>query len=1042
MTTLEQTSHGVESRGLRIPRLYTRPGEDVFQMFKWDKRVSQIRDAKGAVVFEMKDVEVPAHWSQVATDILAQKYFRKSGVPQVDEFGRPILDEGGKPVLGSEKSLKQVVRRMVGCWRYWGERYGYFASPEDAQAFQDELEYMLIDQIAAPNSPQWFNTGLHWAYGITGPPQGHYYYDPEKNELVQSTDSYSRPQVHACYILSIKDDLVNKGGIMDTWVTQARIYKYGSGEGCNYSSLRARGEPLSGGGVSSGVMSFLKVGDAVAGSIKSGGTTRRAAKMVVLNIDHPEIEDFIDWKVNEERKVAALVAAGYSADFEGEAYQTVSGQNSNNSVRVTNDFMRAVLDDGEWSLTWRTDGRVVKKVKARYLWNKIASAAWACADPGLQFDTTCNEWNTCPATGRINASNPCSEYIFLDNTACNLASLNLVKFLDEETGRFDVKAFRHAVRLWTIVLEISVAMAQYPTAEIAEMSYRTRSLGLGYSNLGALLMRMGLPYDSEEGRAVCAAITALMTGQAYLTSSEMAEVLGPFPDYGMNREHVLRVLRNHRREIYGAGPREYEGLETPPSLPKFDGCPPYLLAEARAVWDEAVMRCEKYGVRNAQTTLIAPTGTIGLVMDCDTLGIEPDFALVKFKKLVGGGYFKLVNRSLEPALRRLGYTESQIRDIIQYVIGTNTLEGGQPVNARTLKARGLNDEDLQKVERLLPSSTSLRDVFNIHVLGEETFRRLGVRPEEYSRQDFDLLRWLGFTEEEISRSEEVICGTQTVEGAPHLRPEHYPVFDCAVPTGRSGRRFIHYMGHVRMMAAAQPFLSGGISKTVNMPNNATVEDVADVYMAAWKMGLKAISIYRDGSKLSQPLSGQKPREEAKPRPVRRKLPDERKAVTHKFRVGQQEGYITVGLYDDGTPGEIFVKMAKEGSTLAGLMDSFSIVTSIALQYGVPLEVLVDKFVHTRFEPMGYTDNPQIRFAKSVIDYIFRWLALKFLPEDKHRMIGFSSSGEYYEPAVEEAGVKTLQVAGDAPACPECGGIMARSGACYVCANCGTTSGCS
>jgi ribonucleoside-diphosphate reductase alpha chain len=1042
LTTVEEAKREIKAKGLRISRFYTKAGQDVFQLFKWDKRTSQIRDSGGAVVFEMKDVEVPAFWSQVATDILAQKYFRKTGVPQVDEYGKPILDEHGKPVLGSEKSLKQVVRRIVGCWRFWGEKLGYFASSEDAQAFQDELEYMMIAQIAAPNSPQWFNTGLHWAYGITGPPQGHWYFDPDSQTLKQSTDSYSRPQVHACYILSIKDDLVNKGGIMDTWVTQARIYKYGSGEGCNYSSLRARGEPLSGGGVSSGVMSFLKVGDAVAGSIKSGGTTRRAAKMVVLNIDHPEIEDFIDWKLNEERKVAALVAAGYPADFEGEAYQTVSGQNSNNSVRVTNDFMKAVIEDGDWALTWRTDGRVVKRVKARYLWNKICNAAWACADPGLQFDTTCNEWNTCPETGRINASNPCSEYIFLDNTACNLASFNLVKFFDEESGVFQIAAFKHAVRLWTIVLEISVAMAQYPTAEIAEMSYRTRSLGLGYANLGALLMRMGVPYDSDEGRAICSAITALMTGQAYLTSSEIAEILGPFPEYSRNREHVVRVLRNHRRAIYGARQQEYEGLEITPSLTHLNKCPSYLLREARSVWDEAVSRCELHGVRNAQVTLIAPTGTIGLLMDCDTLGIEPDYALVKFKKLVGGGFFKLINRSLEPALRRLGYSDGQIRDIIEYVLGTNTLDGAHPINSRSLLARGLTEDEIQKVEQLLPSATSLSDVFNASVLGEATMERLGISREEYSKPDFNLLRHLGFSDIEIAVSEERICGSQTVEGAPHLKKEHYPVFDCAVPTGKKGRRFIDYMGHVRMMAAAQPFLSGGISKTVNMPENATVENVSEVYMAAWKMGLKAISIYRDRSKLSQPLTSQKKTTvETVQKPVRRKLPDERKAITHKFRVGQQEGYITVGLYDNGEPGEIFVKMAKEGSTLAGLMDSFSIVTSIALQYGVPLKVLVDKFVHTRFEPSGYTDNPQIRFAKSVIDYIFRWLALKFLPPEDKREIGFTDE-TFSEDQAQPDMVKPLVVSGDSTTCFECGGIMARSGACYVCTNCGATSGCS
>ncbi|MDW7977621.1 MAG: adenosylcobalamin-dependent ribonucleoside-diphosphate reductase [Candidatus Caldarchaeum sp.] len=1030
-----------EKKGLRVKRLYT-DGRDVFSYFRWERRTSQIKDLAGNVIFEMKDVEVPSFWSQVATDILAQKYFRKTGVPQYDESGSPIYGSDGKPLLGPERSLKQVVRRLAGCWRFWGEKLGYFATPEDAQAFQDEIEYMLIAQMASPNSPQWFNTGLSWAYGITGPSQGHYYYDEEEGRVVPSSDAYTHPQAHACFILSIRDDLVNPGGIMDTWVKQARIYKYGSGEGCNYSVLRAKGEPLSGGGVSSGVMSFLKVGDAVAGSIKSGGTTRRAAKMVVLNIDHPEVEEFIDWKLREEQKVAALVAAGYSPDFEGEAYQTVSGQNSNNSVRVDNEFMRRVLADGDWELVWRTDGRVARRVKARYLWEKIARAAWACADPGLQFDNTINEWNTCPETGRINATNPCSEFNFLDNTACNLASLNLVKFYDEEKGVFLVDAFRHAVRLWTIVLEISVAMAQYPSYEIAEMSFRTRSLGLGYANLGGLLMRMGLPYDSDRGRSVASALTALMTAEVYATSAEIAAVKGPFAEYEKNKRHVLRVLNNHRRAIYGAKPEEYDGLEIKPFLPPLELCERYILEAARESWDRAVAMCDKYGVRNAQATLIAPTGTIGLLMDCDTLGIEPDFSVVKLKKLVGGGYFKLVNRSLEPALRKLGYSAKQIQEIIQYIAGTNTLYGPQPVNPHSLKARGLSEADIQRVEQLLPSAISLRDVFNPSVLGEETMRRLGVSPSLYKDHSFNLLKHIGFSEEEIQVSEEVVCGAMTVEGAPHLKQEHYPVFDCAVPSGRKGRRFIHYKAHLLMMAAVQPFLSGAISKTVNMPSESSVEDVASVYMDAWRMGLKCIAIYRDGSKLSQPLTAKTSKEEAAPKPVRRRLPSERTAVTHKFRIGEQEGYITVGLYEDGTPGEVFIKMAKEGSTLAGLMDSFSIVTSIALQYGVPLKVLVDKFIHTRFEPSGFTDNPKIRFAKSVVDYVFRWLALKFLSADERKEIGLADGEDREVSQLSERVVVAKAPAPDAPACPECGSIMARSGTCYVCVNCGATTGCS
>jgi len=1046
MDGLESTiAVGAEPRkvqGLKIPRLFTERGKDVFQMFRWEKRSCQIRDPTGSVVFEMKDVEVPITWSQVASDILAQKYFRKSGVPQYDESGKLIRDKSGNPVLGSEKSLKQVVRRLAGCWRYWGERYGYFASPEDAQAFQDELEYMLIAQFAAPNSPQWFNTGLSWAYGITGPPQGHYFANPDTGEAVPSADAYTRPQVHACYILSIQDDLVNRGGILDTFVKQARIYKYGSGEGCNYSTLRAKGEPLSGGGVSSGVMSFLRVGDAVAGSIKSGGTTRRAAKMVILNIDHPEIEEFIDWKVKEERKVAALVSSGYPSDFEGEAYQTVSGQNSNNSVRVTNEFMEAVINDRDWHLIARLDGSIVKTVKARALWDRIGRAAWACADPGLQFDTTCNDWNTCPETGRINATNPCSEYNFLDNTACNLASLNLVKFLDEETGRFDVEAFKHATRIWTVVLEISVLMAQYPSQEIAEMSYRTRSLGLGYANLGSLLMRMGIPYDSEAARAICRVLTSLMTAESYATSAEMASVLGPFAEYERNREHMLRVLRNHRRAIYEVSPAEYEGIEIVPPPISTKECPEYLLEAARESWDRAIELGQKYGYRNAQTTLIAPTGTIGLIMDCDTLGIEPDFSLVKFKKLVGGGYFKLVNRSLEPALKRLGYSDGQVKDIIQYVVGTNTLEGSPHINTASLKNKGLREKDIERIESALPFVANLRDAFSLPTLGRETLERIGFTSQEYTDPNFDLLKELGYSDKEIEAAEEHICGVQTVEGAPHIKPEHYPVFDCAVRCGKKGTRFIDYMAHVRIMAAAQPALSGSISKTVNMPEDATVEDVLKVYLESWRLGLKSIAIYRDKSKISQPLAKEIRKEvQPEPKPVRRRLPTERRAVTHKFRIGEQQGYITVGLYEDGTPGEIFVKMAKEGSTLAGLMDGISIVTSIALQYGVPLKVLVDKFAHTRFEPSGYTDNPEIRIAKSVLDYIFRWLALKFLPPEERQVIGYTGGevGNSHPPPAEA--ITTYDLLSDGPPCPDCGTIMKRSGTCYLCFNCGSASGC-
>ncbi|MCS7255845.1 MAG: vitamin B12-dependent ribonucleotide reductase, partial [Thermomicrobium sp.] len=842
----ERANIGEERRGLRIPRFYTRPGEDPYATVRWARRTSRITNPDGTVVFEMTDAEVPEHWSQVATDIVVSKYFRKAGVPQYDENGQPLLDEHGNPVLGPERSVRQVVRRLVGCWRDWGERYGYFATPEDAQAFEDELAYMLLHQIGAPNSPQWFNTGLYWAYGITGPAQGHWYVDPETGELRQSPDAYSHPSAHACFIQSVEDDLVNPGGIFDLVLREARVFKYGAGSGTNFSKIRAEGEPLSGGGTSSGLMSFLKVFDRAAGAIKSGGTTRRAAKMVVVDIDHPDIEQFIRWKAEEEKKVAALVAAGYSADFNGEAYATVSGQNSNNSVRVPDEFIQAVLEDREWHLRWRTDGRIAKTVRARDLWRMIAEAAWQCADPGIQYDTTINDWHTCPASGRINASNPCSEYMFLDDTACNLASLNLLKFYDPKIGRFDIAAFRHAVRLWTIVLEITVLMAQYPSREIAWNSYRFRTLGLGYANLGSLLMTMGLPYDSDQARAVAAAITAIMTGEAYATSAEMAAVLGPFPAFPENREHMLRVIRNHRRAAYDAHPEEYEGLHIAPQGLDPTHCPPDLLRAAREAWDRALELGERYGYRNAQATLLAPTGTIGLLMDCDTTGIEPDFALVKFKKIAGGGYFKIVNRSVAPALERLGYAPEQIEDILRYVLGTLSLDGTPHINRESLRARGFTDDDLARIEAALPGVFELRHAFSPYVLGEATMRRLGFTPEQWSQPGFDLLTTLGFTPQQIEEANDVICGRQTVEGAPHLKPEHLPVFDCANKCGKHGTRFIHYMGHIRMMAAVQPFLSGAISKTINMPHEVTGDDVANAYFEGWRLGLKALAIYRDG----------------------------------------------------------------------------------------------------------------------------------------------------------------------------------------------------
>ncbi len=795
-------------------------------------------------------------------------------------------------------------------------------------------------------------------------------------------------------------------------------------------------------------------------SHNSGGTTRRAAKMVLLNIDHPEIEAFIKWKANEEKKFAALVGAGLvKADSIESAGEHVFGQNSNNSVRVTDDFMKAVIEDKDWNLTWRTDGGIAKTVKAKYLWDAIAQSAWECADPGLQFDTTYNDWHTCPASGRINATNPCSEYAFLDNTACNLASLNLGKFM--ENGTFDVEGFKHAARLWTIVLEISVLMAQYPSKEIAQLSYEYRTLGLGYTNLGSILMKLGIPYDSEKARAIAAALTAIMTGESYAASAEMASVLEPFPGFEKNKEHMLRVVRNHRRAAYNAPKEEYEGLHVIPPGIDHTECPDYMLKAAIASWDKALMLGERYGYRNAQATLIAPTGTISFVMDADTTGIEPDFALVKFKKLVGGGYFKIVNQTVEPALKNLGYTKEEIREILRYMVGSNTFEGSPYINAFTLKRKGFSDADLEKTEKLLHGVLDLSFVFNISTLGKECIERLGFKQAQYNEPDFDLLRALGFRDDEIEAANEFICGTQTIEGAPHLKAEHYPIFDCANKCGKKGERYINYMAHVYMMAATQPFLSGSISKTINMPNHATVEEIEKVYFESWKLGLKSLALYRDGSKMLQPLSVFKQQKQETAAPVRKKLQQERKALAHKFRIGNQEGYIHVGLFEDGHPGELFVTMAKQGSTLSGLMDAFALTVSIGLQYGVPLKVLVSKFINSRFEPMGWTDNEEIPVAKSIMDYIFRWMAFKFLARDDLKELGLLNGEKIIVSGEEVEGVESqnqnvarltqfvhereehkYDMSGDASTCSECGSLMVRSGSCYVCTSCGSTSGCS
>ena len=1400
---------------MKIDRRFTkdlRPGQSVFDTVEYARRTSRISNPDGSVVFEMTDAEVPASWSQLATDIMVSKYFRKAGVPQTDERGNVLRHEDGTPITGAETSARQTISRLAGCWRMWGETHGYFDSAEDAQAFYDELCHMLLHQMVAPNSPQWFNTGLHFAYGITGPAQGHHYCDPKTGELKTASNAYEHPQPHACFIQSVSDDLVNAGGIMDLWTREARLFKYGSGTGTNFTKVRGEDEKLSGGGKSSGLMSFLKIGDRAAGAIKSGGTTRRAAKMVCLDLDHPDIESFVNWKVREELKVAALVEGlkvlpkeqrelaeqlglKLSYDFNGEAYYTVSGQNSNNSVRIPNSFFKALEDDGDWTLYRRVDGGVHKTVKARELWDQIAFAAWRCADPGVQYDTTINQWHTCPVSGPINASNPCvtgdtrvltpggiwrridsmihlpsrvvtnldaqeihvvegafptgekdvfelsteggyklkltadhkvwtrgrgwveaqnltrndevklvsqpaavqqpgeptepmlfhlvgfllsdangggaevdlsacglseeqvegyaryvsehwgeaararnsvavgdtatdgdtvvevapsrcadrrmlgrlgafirtplaggrrlsndaftsglaaqkhllrglftadgivtgetvglrsprlglledvqllllgfgirsgvvgedgdavlrvdprclklfakhvavlpgekladlatligglpdelhagrhenwervagiehlgvqqvfdltepvtasfvangitvhncSEYMFLDDTACNLASLNVLTFYDAESRAFDLDAYKHGIRLWTVVLEISVLMASFPSEKIAELSYRYRTLGLGYANLGAMLMQAGIAYDSDAGRAICAALSSVMTGESYATSAEMAAEHGAFEGYADNREAMLRVIRNHRRAATGGD--DYESLDVKPvaiDAGQFDGSVPLLskvmLHAARACWDRALELGETHGYRNAQTTVIAPTGTIGLLMDCDTTGVEPDFALVKFKKLAGGGYFKIANQSVRPALASLGYSKEQADDVLRYVLGTLRLDA-EHVNRETLKVKGLTDADLDQVDKSLPGAFELGFAFSVWTLPAETLSRLGVTPEMKADPGFSLLRHLGYTRGQIDAANLHACGRGTVEGSPHLKQEHYDVFDCANKCGKLGTRYIAATGHIRMMAAAQPFISGAISKTINLPNEAGVDEIKEAYRLSWQLGLKANALYRDGSKLSQPLNVKSdaadeedededededavesardevasdvvraatsasaalaaapndaahdpdhanvepvsPRviekivERVVHRPLRRKLADTRDAKTHKFDVAGHEGYITVGLYEDGTPGEIFITMNKEGSTVGGLMDTIATLASLALQYGVKVEDLVRKFEHVRFEPSGMSRNSDIPMAKSLVDYIFRWLGMEFVP---------------------------------------------------------------
>jgi ribonucleoside-diphosphate reductase alpha chain len=1114
MTKRITTPTTIDGNGLKFTRMNTQDGVSPFDMFDYDYRTSVIKKPDGSTVFEMKNVEVPSGWSQVATDIMAQKYFRKAGVPQADGS------------MGSETSVKQVVHRLADTWRYWGEKHGYFASAEDAQIFYEELVYSMLNQESAPNSPQWFNTGLYHTYGITGKPQGHYYVDPETEKLMKSTSAYERPQPHACFILSVDDDLVNEGGIMDLWVREARIFKYGSGVGTNFSRIRGAGEKLSGGGTSSGLMSFLRIGDRAAGAIKSGGTTRRAAKMVCLDLDHPEAMEFIQWKKEEEKKVAALIAGGYPSDYEGEAYNTVSGQNSNNSVRIPNSFFERLEKGEDWDFKARSTGEVMKSLPAQQVWDAIGDAAWSCADPGVQYDDTINEWHTCPEGGRINASNPCSEYMFLDNTACNLASLNLRKFFDENSCLFDVDKLEFASRLWTVVLEVSVLMAQFPSKEVAQLSYDYRTLGLGYANLGSVLMSAGIPYDSKEATTIAGAVTAILTGTAYATSAEMAATKGTFRMYEKNKKHMMRVIRNHRYAAYNT-PLAFEGLGVNPVCIDEKYCPDYLLKSACSSWDKAVQWGEKYGFRNAQATVIAPTGTIGLLMDCDTTGIEPDFALVKYKKLSGGGYFKIVNNTVPVALKNLGYTQDQIDAIVNYAKGYQTFDGAPQINHESLKAKGFNDSDIQKLEAAAPMAFEIGFVFNKFTLGEDCMERCGISADRYNAPDFNMLAELGFDRKQINEANLFVVGTMTVEGAPGLKEEHLPVFDCANRCGNIGVRYIHPFAHIRMMAAAQPFISGAISKTINLPNEASHDDIKSCYELSWKLGLKANALYRDGCKLSQPLSnksetkeedetekdGIEAKEAGAERVVRvaeeltpeivleaakrilnestdtkfkrqlsnivekKRLPNRRNGFTQKGRVGGQTIFVRTGEYDDGTLGEIFIDMHKEGASFRSLMNCFSIAISVGLQYGVPLEEFVDKFAFTRFEPSGMVEgHPNVKNATSIVDYIFRLLGFEYLnredlvqikPSEQKMpitneapiiseftpvfnpepMVSLDVNRAVKAEAAASGAVKDMQdhlreVQSDAPACNVCGHITVRSGTCYKCLNCGNSLGCS
>ena len=1106
---------GEAESGLVIERRFTTAGEDAFDVFDWIEMDVEIRNPDGSMADTVEGVKLPSGFSGVPGKVCAQKYLRKAGVPRhlrkVPEDGVPVwlqrstpdherlqtLDAGNR--MGGETDGRELFRRLAGTWTYWGWKYGYFASEADARAYFDEMCYLIASQRSAPNSPQWFNTGLHWAYGIEGPAQGHSFVDPETGELEFSTNAYEHPQPHACFIQSVSDSLVGGSeSIMGLWNREALLFKYGSGTGSNFSRIRGAGEPLSGGGSSSGLLSFLKIGDRAAGAIKSGGTTRRAAKMVTLDLDHPDIEEYIDWKSSEEEKVSALVIGSNilqknanslmdaiwkfgddegrfdqevnpglrramvrairehvpqphiqrivdlakqgwkGVDFEildtnwqGEAYLTVSGQNSNNSVRVPNQFMDSVKQGGDWNLYWRTElerseaedrePEPCKTMDAGGLWDKVAYTAWACADPGVQFDTTINEWHTCPEGGKINGSNPCSEYMFLDDTACNLASINLLHYYDLDTQTFHIDDFRHSVRLWTTTLEISVLMAQFPSEEIARKSYEYRTLGLGYCNIGSLLMHMGIPYDDERAYAICGAITSIMCGETYSTSAEMASILGPFPDYERNSEHMLRVMRNHRRAAYDSSVDDYEGLTVSPMGINAKKCPKDLLEAARESWDRAVREGEEHGYRNAQTTVIAPTGTIGLIMGADTTGVEPQFSLVQFKTLAGGGSLRIVNKGVPSALRRLGYSDNECKTIEEYIIGTGRIAGCPSLPVDRLMEAGLSGKDLAEIESKMGDVFDIRSAFAPSLLGKELCTgSLGMTEDQYEDAFFDTLSFLGFTQEEVDAAGEHIFGNLTIEGAPGLKEEHLAVFDCATPCGAKGKRSIAWPAHVKMMAAAQPFISGAISKTINMPSNSTVDDVREAYNLSHTTMNKACAVYRDCSKLSQPLMNKLvedtdlteevteedpiermveetvkvlPVPEAVAQPVaesfvdfiatRRSLPDKKRATSTKARIGGHSVRLITGEYPDGKLGEIILVTSKEGAAWRAMLNQFAIAVSIALQHGVPLEAFIKVFTFQKFEPSGQVvgGSGRVKMASSLVDWIFRELAIEYAGRD-------------------------------------------------------------